>query len=509
MIESSPMFVDGFGRRVVRVTRDDAPVELLQIDPALAHHPGFAAALRERVTRLGSLRLTSYARALRVETDEQEGLTLVSEYVKGWRLSDLLDVAEAENLTFDIGVVLLLLRQLMPTAAMLSNQSRDTASGALGPEHLLLTPQGRLVLTDYALGAAIQTLGWDAETLWTRLRVATPPAASGDTAVSPRGDAAQVGVTVLSLVAGRRLRDDEFPERLEVLVGSARQRTPTIVDAPLSEGLRTWLRRALQLDARSFASLFDARRALEQLLATETSLIAQPMELDLAMSRVERLMPTFDLPEAPAAPAAPALLDMPAPTHDWALPAVAFDTPATARGAGADLLAPAAAATAVAVAPEPWKAPAATPLPAVAAQAVAARPPLLVTDPLPELRPVRAVDPVAASAPTPPIAAVRGIAPEPDVAPPDWPAEPVRARFGALEPVRDDRRGRAGAGGRRAVVARAPGRGRHGRAGAAAGRTARLAAHPTVSDAHRRRRARGAVAARGGPRDHRRRGSGA
>ena len=93
--------------------------------------------------------------------------TLVSEYVKGWRLADLLDVAETENLTFDIGVVMLLLRQLLPTAAMLSNQSRDTASGALGPEHLLLTPQGRVVLTDYVLGPAIETLGWDPERLWT------------------------------------------------------------------------------------------------------------------------------------------------------------------------------------------------------------------------------------------------------------------------------------------------------------------------------------------------------
>ena len=151
MIESSPVFVDGFGRRVVRVSRDEPPVELLHVDSALAEHPGFADALRERVTKLSSLRLTSYARTQRIETDPLGGLTLVSEYVKGWRLADLLDVAETENLTFDIGVVMLLLRQLLPTAAMLSNQNRDTASGALGPEHLLLTPQGRVVLTDYVL----------------------------------------------------------------------------------------------------------------------------------------------------------------------------------------------------------------------------------------------------------------------------------------------------------------------------------------------------------------------
>ena len=47
-----PVFVDGFGRRVVRVSRDDAPVELLHLDLALAEHPGFADALRERVAKL-------------------------------------------------------------------------------------------------------------------------------------------------------------------------------------------------------------------------------------------------------------------------------------------------------------------------------------------------------------------------------------------------------------------------------------------------------------------------
>ncbi len=325
MVESSPVFVDGFGRRVVRVSRDEAPVELLHLDVELAARPGFLDALRKRVTKVSALRLTSYTRVHRVDSDGNGGATLVSEYVKGWRLADLLDVAETENLTFDIGVVMLLLRQLLPTAAMLSSQSRDTASGALGPEHLLLTPQGRIVLTDYVLGPAIEALDWDSERLWRSLRVATASTEGGGRTVSPRGDVLQVGVTMLSLVVGRRLRDDEFPERLEGLVGSARQRTPTVVDAPLSEGLRTWLTRALQLHSRSFASLFDARLALEQLLATESALIAQPTELDLAMARLERLMPVFELP-LPAVSSGEALFDMPAPVHDWSLTAVAFDS---------------------------------------------------------------------------------------------------------------------------------------------------------------------------------------
>ena len=149
----------------------------------------------------------------------------------------------------------------------------------------------------------------------------TPPGPSGK-AVSQRGDVVQVGVTVLSLVAGRRLRDDEFPERLGDLVSSARQKTPAIIDAPLSPGLRDWLMRALQLAPKSFEKLFDAQMALERLLSADSALLAQPAELDQAVARFERFMPAFELP---APPAELPLLEAPPP--DLVPLAVAFDRP--------------------------------------------------------------------------------------------------------------------------------------------------------------------------------------
>lgn len=318
MGESTPVFADGFGRRVLRVSAPDAPpTEHLLLDPVLANHADFTAAVRDRVATLQGKRLTGYARVLRLDIDGPGGASVVTEYVQGWRLADVLDVAESENLTFDIGVVMLLLRQLLPTAALLSTQGRDSASGALGTEHLILTPQGRLVLTDYVLGPGIDALGWGPEQLWNLLRVAMP-LGTGGRAVSQRGDVVQVGVTVLSLVLGRRLRDDEYPERLEVLVKAARQKTPSIVDAPLSPGLGDWLLRALQLGAKNFATLFEAQMALERLLAADLALLAQPSELDQAVSRFERFMPTVEVPEPPLmAPPPPDLVPM----------AVAFDRP--------------------------------------------------------------------------------------------------------------------------------------------------------------------------------------
>ncbi len=345
MVESAPIFADGFGRRVVRVSRGDAaPAELLLLDSVLASHPGFTAALRERVAHLHGRRLTSYARVHGLDGDGTSGLGIISEHVRGWRLADVLDVAESENLTFDIGVVMLLLRQLLPTAALLGTQRRDTASGALGPEHLLLTPQARLVLTDYVLGSAIEALGWPGEKLWRTLRVATAPGAEGK-AVSPRSDVVQVGLTVLSLIIGRRLRDDEFPARLENLVTSARQKTPSVIHAPLSGPLRDWLLGALQLLPKSFATLFDAQMALERLLTAEPSLLAQPAELENAVARFGRFMPEFELPVPE-----PERLFLAAPPAGAVPMAVAFDrVPAprdeTAEAAAADDALPAVAPT--------------------------------------------------------------------------------------------------------------------------------------------------------------------
>ena len=317
MSQSPTIFADGFGRRVLRVASAEAqPIEHLQLNAVLAAHDGFMAALRDRVAQAQSRRLTSYARTLALDPDAPGGPELATEYVRGWRLADLLDVAESENLTLDIGVVMLLLRQLLPTAAMLSTQGRDAASGALGPEHLLLTPQGRLVLTDSVFGPAIEALQWPADQLWRTLRVASAPGR----AVSQRGDVVQVGLTVLSLVVGRRLRDDEFPDRLEVLVSSARQKTPSVIDAPLSPGLRDWLMRALQLAPKPFDKLFDAQMALERVLTGDAALMAQPAELEQAVARFDRFMPPVEMPEPPAE-----LPLLEAPPPELVPLAVAFD----------------------------------------------------------------------------------------------------------------------------------------------------------------------------------------
>ena len=286
----------------------------------------------------------------------------------------------------------------------------------------------------------------------------------------------------------------------------------------------TWLRRALQLDTRSFASLFDARRwRSSSCWPPRRRCIAQPMELDVAMSRLERLMPAFELPTPPAAPSAPPLLDMPAPTYDWALPAVAFDTPTRAKG-GAEAAAASrlchgrrrrARADRRAVdraesgdcGPSRRGSPTAAGYrPGAGTGAGRGGHPGHPAAPRARRAAGDGVDRGAAWPGTVLAARTRTRAAEPAPAPVTPPSTPMRGRFGAepIDPPAADVPSTPADG---AVVAVGAGGGRHGRAGAAAGRAAGLAAHAAVRGAHRRRRAGGAVAARGRARHHRRRGS--
>jgi hypothetical protein len=74
----------------------------------------------------------------------------------------------------------------------------------------------------------------------------------------------QVALVVLSLMAGRRISPDEYPERtrdlLEEIAGRVLWQEPE-----LFRPLRRWLERALQIDAQPFRSATDANTALAQL----------------------------------------------------------------------------------------------------------------------------------------------------------------------------------------------------------------------------------------------------
>ena len=278
-------FEDGLGRRYrVRSGGDrDVHPELLCFRPELTEISSFESALRERVSHVSTFQHVSYARVRRIDRLQGGTLALFSECTSGVRLAELLAETARRDLVFDIGAALCVLRQLAPAVALL-HQNAQVANGALGLERLILTPQARLVIAEWVVGGALEQLHYSRERYWQDLRVALPPS-TGLPRFDESADVTQLGLVGLSLILGRPLNRDEYPSALDDLLASAHTRSENGDQEPLSSDLRSWLRRALQLDVQhSFKSTAEAHTGLEELLAnddtysTDTNALASFLE---------------------------------------------------------------------------------------------------------------------------------------------------------------------------------------------------------------------------------------
>jgi hypothetical protein len=283
-------FTDGLGER--RQVPDPTGAEMLEVlclREELAAVPSFEFALRERVSRLAAFRHAYFGRIRSVErlTDRHATLALVSDCTAGVRLSDLLTRATDRRVNFDINTALCLLRQLVPAVATLHEIGRDIpglAHGAIGPERLVVTPNARLVIVEYAMGAALEQLRFSQERYWQELRVAVPRTA-GLPRFDQRVDVTQIGIVALSLILGRLLRDDEYPSRIGDVVASTWAISARGGFEPLPPGLRSWLGRALQIDARTaFTSAADARAELDKVLG-DSDYMASPASLEAFLAK--------------------------------------------------------------------------------------------------------------------------------------------------------------------------------------------------------------------------------
>jgi hypothetical protein len=272
--------IDGFGRRTAGKDRENGEdVELLDLAPSLVEHNGFVTALAERVARLSSVRHASYTHLRRLDRPDANRLEMVSGYVAGWRLSELLDQSNKDNIAVDITIVISLLRQLLPAVALFGRHNRESAIGTLAVERLIVTPQSRLVIAEHAFGPAMEKLNMGREKLWRELRVAMPPSA-GLPRANQRSDAYGLGVIALSLLLGRPLTVDEFPEKLQSLVEGALEYRDG-KSSPLSTSFSNWLQRALQFEARTaFQAPSEAQLAFESVLASDRSYVTATKHLD-------------------------------------------------------------------------------------------------------------------------------------------------------------------------------------------------------------------------------------
>lgn len=270
--ENIVSFEDGLGKRYRVQTRGyrDVHPELLCFRADLTDAPSFESALRERVLQLSTFQHPSYAPVRRVDRLNGRTLALFSDCRSGVRLAELLAETERRGLVLDINTALCVLQQLAPAAALL-HQSAGVANGALGPERLILTPQGQIVIAECAVGGALDQLHYTRERYWQDLRVALPPS-PGPPQFDELADVTQLGMVGLSLILGRLLRGDEYPNAVVDLIESAQACSENGDRTPLSPALRSWLRRALQIDARSsFRSVTEAQSGLEELLIEDAT----------------------------------------------------------------------------------------------------------------------------------------------------------------------------------------------------------------------------------------------
>ena len=280
-------FEDGLGTRRLAVDRArHETVEMLCLRGELTAVPSFEFALRERLGHLAAFSHGCYGRVRSVERlkDPAPTLALVSDVTAGLRLSEMLRLAEAAEVTLDIDAALCLLRQLVPAIAMLHENVPDIAHGAIAAERLIVTPGARLIVVEHVLGSALEQLRFSQERYWRELRIAVPRSA-GLPRFDHRTDVTQIGVVALSLILGRRLHDEEGPSRLGDLVSSAWAVSARGGLEPLPAGLRAWLMCALQLDARNaFESAIHAQEELERVLG-ESDYLAAPATLESFLER--------------------------------------------------------------------------------------------------------------------------------------------------------------------------------------------------------------------------------
>jgi hypothetical protein len=263
---SSSGFADGLGRRSISFDREDGSMlERLVVRPELA---AFEPALRDRLERLAATDDERVARPRAIVRESDGGLIVVSEFVPGSRLADLIDAAVQRGAIPGVDVAFGYLLDALPALCGL-HAGAGFSHGAISAGRVVITPAGQVVLLDAVFGSALQCLNFGRRRLWDELDIATRPGA-GPVRFDAGADIAQVALTALMLVIGRPVQADEYPDRLASLLVEVLDVAMIRGTADFAAGLQTFLQRALPLpSSRPYTSadeaLFDLRELADEL----------------------------------------------------------------------------------------------------------------------------------------------------------------------------------------------------------------------------------------------------
>src|SRR5262245_2509143 len=255
---------DGVGDRLLMFDNSGtASLELLRFRPELVNAPGFEEALRDRVAALDAFTHPAFPKVRSIEHLEGGGLALVSTFTTGKRLSEVFRSPRTRGGVHP-AFAAWLVRDVTSALAGLQRCGEGIAHGALTPDRIVMTSDGRVMIVEQVLGEALVALQRPAHRLWLDFGVLAIDNGSEPACLDRRSDIMQLGWIVLSALVGRRMTFAEYPQRVESLfdefVRSAGPRSPALVAA-----LRNWLERALQVKGDPFTSATDAHDALFEL----------------------------------------------------------------------------------------------------------------------------------------------------------------------------------------------------------------------------------------------------
>jgi hypothetical protein len=320
-----PGFLDRLGDRVQLTDRESGRVEVLRLRPELTASPLFEPAVTRRAEQLAGFHHPNCVKVRQIgRLPAPDGrLVVVSDAVDGWRLSEVLEAAGPCGVAFHPNAVLFLLRQLLDAVVSLHEVAPGISHGALGTERLIITRDGRLVVTESVLGGALWHLPpMPPDRLWRDLRLAV-----ADSEARPFGrrtDLRQIGIVALSLALGRQLRRDEYPTRLAGLMYEWTPATSGLNADAFGGMLLGWLLRVLSLtDDLTPWSVAEARHALSTAVERHAHCSFEPTGLSEMLRAVaDYYAAAVEAPDAVLEPpAAPAPIHVRAPEPVKVLPA--------------------------------------------------------------------------------------------------------------------------------------------------------------------------------------------
>ena len=169
----------------------------------------FEKALSERLKIVAGLDDERFAKPRTIEHLVNGSLIVISEYVGGRRLSDIIDAAAEHGIVAGLDAGLGLLLELLPAVARLHDAG--LAHGALAAGRVMITPAGQVLLLDAMYAEPLERLQLTRKRLWSELRLAFAPAA-GLVRFDKAADLSHCAMVAAALIVGRPLRADEYPD---------------------------------------------------------------------------------------------------------------------------------------------------------------------------------------------------------------------------------------------------------------------------------------------------------